>query len=57
LVAKRNMFSAYGLRREVLGVGWKDYLLSLQGTSGCGVWVKEVANYLLGAGYEYEEKV
>jgi len=51
------MFSAYRLWREALGVRWKDYLLSLQATSGCGVWVKEVANYLLGAGYEYEEKV
>ena len=57
MIAKRNMFSAYRLWREALGVGWKDYLLSLQETSGCGVWVKEVANYLLGAGYKYEEKV
>lgn len=57
MIAKRKTFSAYRLWREALGVGWKDYLLSLQETSGCGVWVKEVANYLPGAGCEYEEKV
>ena len=57
MIAKRKAFSAYRLWREALGVGWKDYLLSLQETSGCGVRVKEVANYLPGAGCEYEEKV
>lgn len=57
LVAKRNAVNAYRLWKEALGIPWKDYLVSLQKTPGCGLWVREVANHLLMEGYRYEGKV
>lgn len=56
-VAKRNTINAYRPWKEALGIAWKDYLVSLQKTPGCGVWVREVSNHLLREGYRYEEKV
>jgi len=56
-VARRNTLYAYRLWKEALGITWKDYLLSLQKTPGCGVWVREVASHLWKEGYRYEEKV
>lgn len=56
-VAKRNIVNAYRLWKEALHIAWKDYLVSLQSTVGCGSWVREVASYLLREDYGYEEKV
>lgn len=56
-IARRNTLNAYRLWKEALAIGWKDYLVSVQNTVGCGVWVKEVATHLLREGYRYEEKI
>jgi DNA topoisomerase-1 len=49
--AYRNLVKGYEAWKKAMRFLWKEYLASIQNNEFAGLWVKEVARYLLSSGH------